>query len=393
MELATDLKWMARALAEAKTSMFLSTPNPRVGCVIVSAGGQLLGAGSTQMAGQAHAEIMALRDAESRGISVAGATAFVTLEPCAHFGRTGPCCDALVRAGIARVVASVADPNPLVAGRGFSRLREAGVEVQIGAGSDEARDLNIGFLSRMIRGTPWVRLKVASSLDGTTALNNGSSRWITSDRSRADGHAWRARACAVLTGVGTVLADNPQLNVRDVETPRQPHVVVVDSELRTPPDALLLQERRDCYIYTASRDRHKRSALEARGATIIFAPHSSGQVDLAAVLRDLGQRGINELHVEAGYRLNGALVRDRLVDELLVYMAPILLGRGLGMAHQEPLCNLADGLSLKFKSVDVLGADLRIVARVVGPHAFENVSEDSHRTLIAFDAIGKDGLG
>ena len=363
---------MTQALELATQALFLSNPNPRVGCVIVAGDGvQVLGTGFTQQAGGAHAEVMALRDAAARGHDVQGATAYVTLEPCAHQGRTGPCCDALVQAGIARVVASITDPNPLVAGHGFERLRAAGVEVVVGPGADESRALNIGFFSRMVRGTPWVRLKAAASLDGTTALGNGASQWITSRTARADGHAWRARACAVLTGIGTVLDDNPRLDVREVPTPRQPRVVVVDSQLQTPPDAHLFLAERDCYIYTAVENSSKKTALEARGAQVIYLPHaSSGKVDLSAMLRDLGQRGINELHVEAGHKLNGSLVREGLVDELLVYLAPQLLGQGLGIAHFGPLDALADGLALEFKSVDMLGPDLRIVARVVGRDRF-----------------------
>jgi len=215
---------------------------------------------------------MALSDAAARGHSVAGATAWVTLEPCAHHGRTGPCCDALVAAGIGRVVASLADPNPLVAGQGFERLRAAGVEVEVGPGAAEARELNIGFFSRMVRKTPWVRLKAAASLDGKTGLRNGVSQWITSEAARADGHAWRARASAVLTGVGTVLEDNPRLDVRLVRTPRQPHLVVVDSRLQTPPDANIFIEGRAVWIYAASHDDEKAKALKARGATVTCLP-------------------------------------------------------------------------------------------------------------------------
>lgn len=333
-------------------------------------GVQVLGKGFTQHAGGAHAEVMALRDAIAAGHDVRGATAYVTLEPCAHQGRTGPCCDALVQEGIARVVASITDPNPLVAGNGFKRLRAAGVEVTVGPGAEESRALNIGFFSRMIRGTPWVRLKAAASLDGATALTNGVSQWITSRTARADGHAWRARACAVLTGIGTVLDDDPRLDVREIPTSRQPHVVVVDSHLQLPFDANLLIADRACYVYTAARNDAKEAALTTRGATVIHLPNAHGKVDLEAMLRDLGERGINELHVEAGHKLNGSLVREGLVDELLVYLAPRLLGQGLNIAHFGPLNALADGLALEFKSVDMLGPDLRIVAQVAGRDQF-----------------------
>ena len=359
--------FITQALGLATQALFLSNPNPRVGCVITAPNGRVLGQGFTQQAGGPHAEVMALRDAKAAGRDVRGATAYVTLEPCAHQGRTGPCCDALIQAGVAKVVASIADPNPLVAGQGFARLRAAGIEVVVGPGAEESRELNIGFFSRMVRGTPWVRLKVAASLDGTTALANGASQWITSRAARADGHAWRARACAVLTGIGTVLDDNPRLDVREVPTPRQPHVVVVDSHLQMPLDANLLIAGRACYIYAAGqKDLKKEAALAERGATVIHLPNAQGKVDLPAMLRDLGQRGINELHVEAGHKLNGSLVREGLVDELLVYLAPRLLGAGLGMANFGPLSALADGLALDFTSTERVGPDLRVVARVQG---------------------------
>ncbi len=359
-----------KALGLAAQALFLSNPNPRVGCVIVAPNGDVLGEGFTQRAGGAHAEVMALRDAAACGRDVRGATAYVTLEPCSHHGRTGPCCDAIIAAGISKVVASISDPNPLVAGHGFGRLRAAGIEVVIGPGAEESRELNIGFFSRMIRGTPWVRVKSAASLDGTTALTNGASQWITSRAARADGHAWRARACAVLTGIGTVLDDNPQLDVREVDTPRQPHVVVVDSQLQLPLDANLLKPGRDCYVYTAVQDTNKQAALESKGVQVAHLPNAAGKVDLAAMLKDLGRRGINELHVEAGHKLNGSLIREGLVDELLVYLAPRLLGQGWGMADFGPLAGLSEGLALEFKSVEKLGPDLRVLARVQGRDNF-----------------------
>ena len=362
--------FITQALGLAAQALFLSNPNPRVGCVLVSPDGRVIGQGSTQQAGGPHAEIMALRDAAAAGQYVRGATAYVTLEPCAHQGRTGPCCDALVAAGIGRVVASIADPNPLVAGQGFARLRAAGIEVEVGPGAAESRELNIGFFSRMVRGTPWVRLKTAASLDGTTALANGASQWITSPPARADGHAWRARACAVLTGISTVLDDNPRLDVREVPTPRQPHVVVVDSQLQTPLNALLFIACRACHIYAAAQNDAKKAALEARGATVIYLPNPQGKVDLPAMLRDLAQRGVNELHVEAGNKLNGSLVREGLVDEMLVYLAPTLLGPGLGMANVGPFDALGQGLAMDFITVERVGPDIRIVARVRGRDIF-----------------------
>ncbi len=361
---------MARALELAGQAAWITAPNPAVGCVITSPGGQVLGEGHTQQAGGPHAEVMALRDAQARGHDVRGATAWVTLEPCAHTGRTGPCCDALAAAGIARVVASLGDPNPLVAGQGFGRLRAAGIEVEVGPGADIAREQNIGFFSRMVRGTPWVRMKVAASLDGTTALDNGASQWITSELARTDGHAWRARASALLTGIGTVLEDDPRLDVRLVDTPRQPALAVVDSRLELPLDARLLNPKRPLWVYTASTDTARRAALEARGATVISLPGPGGKVDLAALMKDLGTRGVNELHVEAGHKLNGSLVREGLVDEFLVYLAPLVLGAGRGMAAIGPLQTLTQGVSLQFLSTALVGPDLRVVARVTGRERF-----------------------
>jgi diaminohydroxyphosphoribosylaminopyrimidine deaminase/5-amino-6-(5-phosphoribosylamino)uracil reductase len=358
------------ALALATQSLPLTSPNPRVGCVIVGKDGQVLGQGHTQRAGGPHAEIMALRNAAERGHAVQGATVYVTLEPCAHQGRTGPCCDALIAAGVGKVVASLEDPNPRVAGQGFSRLRAAGIAVEIGPGAAESRELNLGFFSRMVRKTPWVRMKIAASLDGQTALDNGASQWITSEPARADGHAWRARACAVLTGIGTVLEDDPRLDVRLVEAPRQPHLVVVDSRLETPLDAKLFIPGRQLYIYTAVDDAARKAALEAKGATVIPCPGPGGKVDLTAMQRDLAQREINELHVEAGHKLNGSLVREGLVDEFLIYLAPKLLGAGRGMVNIGPLAELSQAVPLEFRETTPIGPDLRILARIPGRDRF-----------------------
>ncbi len=370
----SDNNFMLRALERAAAALFRSSPNPRVGCVLVSPTGQVIGEGSTQAAGSAHAEVMALRDAASRGHATQGATAYVTLEPCSHQGRTGPCCDALREAGIARVVAATADPNPLVAGRGIERLRAAGVDVQVGPCAAQARELNLGFFSRMQRGQPWVRLKAATSLDGATALANGASQWITSAQARADGHAWRARACAVLTGIGTVLEDDPRLDVREVATPRQPRLVVLDSHLRTPPGARLLGvPDREVLIATtnAAFASPQRARLEERGAMVVPLPAHEDQVDLTALLRMLADRGVNELHVEAGARLNGALLRQGLVDELLLYLAPKLLGSGArGLSDWGPLDTLAQGVELQLREVAQVGPDLRLLARVAGRDEF-----------------------
>ena len=374
----TSLQPLHQALALAAQALWLTSPNPRVGCVITAADGTVLGQGHTQRAGGPHAEIMALRDAAQRGHSVQGATAWVTLEPCAHHGRTGPCCDTLATAGIGRVVCALTDPNPQVAGQGMAKLAAAGVQTETLSPDDEvavqARELNIGFFSRMERGLPWVRMKVAASLDGQTALQNGQSQWITGPEARADGHVWRARACAVLTGIGTVLEDDPLLNVRGVDTPRQPHLVVVDSKLDMPLNAKLLDtlgtgdQARQILIYTAADPldpllADKRASLMARGAQVIDLPGPGGKVDLPALLRDLARREINELHVEAGYKLNGSLVCEGLVDEYLMYVAPQLIGPGQGMANLPALTQLNLSVKLAFHGVDRIGSDLRVLLR------------------------------
>jgi diaminohydroxyphosphoribosylaminopyrimidine deaminase/5-amino-6-(5-phosphoribosylamino)uracil reductase len=369
---------MNLALSLARQALWLTSPNPRVGCVITAADGTVLGQGHTQRAGGPHAEMMALRDAAARGHSAQGATAWVTLEPCAHQGRTGPCCDALAAAGIGRVVAALTDPNPQVAGQGMARLAAAGVQTHILDATDDiavqARELNIGFFSRMEQGLPWVRMKVAASLDGQTALQNGQSQWITGPEARADGHAWRARACAILTGIGTVLEDDPLLNVRGLNVPRQPHLVVVDSRLDMPMNAQLLNtqgagdQARQIWIYTAvdpsnPAQAEKSAALCARGVTVIDMPGPGGKVDLTAMLRDLARREINELHVEAGHKLNGSFIREGLVDEYLVYLAPQLLGHGQGVANLPVLTLLSDAVQLGFHAVDRIGPDLRLLLR------------------------------
>jgi len=362
----SDIHWMSLALTWAEKALYITTPNPRVGCVIVSAQGVLLGAGHTQPAGQAHAEIMALEDAKQQGHAVAGATAYVTLEPCSHQGHTGPCCDALIQAGLARVVVAVQDPNPQVSGNGIARLRQAGIQVDLGVLEDKARSLNLGFFKRMTQGVPWIRLKVAASLDGQTALANGVSQWITSSAARQDGHAWRARACAVLTGIGTVLEDDPQLNVRDVDTPRQPTLVIVDSKLETPLNAKLWQTQREFWIYCAQEDADRKAALEAKGAYVICLPNAQGKVDLLAMQKDLGQRNINEVHIEAGFKLNGSLLAAGVVDELLVYLAPLLVGQGLGMANLGSFETLSQALKLDIQNVTPIGDDIRLIAHIKG---------------------------
>lgn len=367
----SDHAFIDMALAQARLAAPGCSPNPAVGCVLVSQAGDVIGLGHTQPVGQAHAEVMALRDAQRRGLSTVGATAFVTLEPCSHHGRTGPCCDALVAAGIARLVASIGDPNPRVSGEGFARMRAAGVQVDVGLGAEEARELNLGFISRMVRGRPWVRMKVASSLDGRTALPNGASQWITSAEARADGHRWRARADVVLTGIGTVLADDPLLDVRLVPALRQPRLAVIDSRLQTPVQARLWQvAQRQVLIYTAENDVRRHDPLLASGAQVMALANASGKVDLAAALQDLARREVNEVHVEAGYKLNGSLARAGLVDEWLLYQAPLLLGEGQGLAALGPYESLTQGVALSWHSVEHVGADLRILARTAGQDTF-----------------------
>ena len=360
---------MREALALAERAIGVSEPNPRVGCVVVR-DRTVVGRGHTQHAGGAHAEVMALADAAARGADVRGATVHVTLEPCAHHGRTPPCADALVATGVGRVVIALRDPNPLVSGKGAARLAAAGIAVEWNdAAAAASRELNVGFMSRMERGRPWLRMKVAVSLDGRSALADGTSQWITGTAARADGHAWRKRAAAVLTGVGTVRDDDPRLDVRLVETVRQPLRVIVDSRLETPPTARILAPPGEVLVYAAIDDRARRSALEAHGAEVALAPSPSGKVDLAAMVADLGRREINELHVEAGEKLNASLLAAGLVDELLVYVAPKLLGDGRGLAALPPLARLDDALGFAFVDVARIGDDLRLLLR---PSALAN---------------------
>ncbi len=360
-----DAFWMDQALRLAEQALYITTPNPRVGCVLVSPLGQSIGQGHTQAVGQAHAEVMALQQALQAGHDTLGATAYVTLEPCSHHGRTPPCCDALIQAQVARVVISVQDPNPLVAGQGMARLRAAGIEVALGEGQARAQEINIGFLKRMQTGLPWVRMKVAASMDGQTSLSNGVSQWITGPAARQDGHHWRARACAVLTGVGTVLQDNPLLDVRLVDTPRQPPLVVVDSQWQTPLNAALWGPQRPVWVYGAQANANAREALNQCGAQTALLANPSGKVDLAALLADLGQRGINELHIEAGHKLNGSWLREGLVDELLLYLAPCLIGPGQGMAQLPTLDSLEAAIRLRWVDTTPFGDDLRLMARVL----------------------------
>jgi diaminohydroxyphosphoribosylaminopyrimidine deaminase/5-amino-6-(5-phosphoribosylamino)uracil reductase len=358
MSAADDRQLMIRALALARRGLFTTTPNPRVGCVIAR-GREVLGEGWHERAGEAHAEIRALQNARALGKGVRGATAYVTLEPCNHHGRTPPCTEALLDAGIGRVVAAMKDPDP-VAACGAERLEAAGVSVELGLLEDDARDLNCGWIKRTERGMPWVRVKIAASIDGRTALHNGSSQWITGEAARADGHFWRARACAILTGIGTVLNDDPQLNVRAVDTPRQPLKVVVDRNGDLPPTARLL-EGAEVIVVTAVTPR---TSWPGNVRTITL-PDADGRIDLGAMLSALAAREINELHVEAGARLNGALLSAGLVDEILLYVAPCVLGdpaRGM-FDLPAPIADLSNRIPLEISSIDAVGEDWRILAR------------------------------
>lgn len=357
----THDEYMRCAIEVVSNPPSFVSPNPQVGCVIVR-DDRIIGAGATQPPGGNHAEIEALEDAARKGHDVRGATVYVTLEPCAHHGRTGPCADALIKAGVSTVVAAMTDPDPRVSGEGLARLKAAGIDVISGVLEDEAREMNLGFLSRIERGRPWVRMKIAASLDGRTALLNGQSQWITSEAARNDGQLWRARADAILTGIGTVHSDDPQLTVRTGDVSFQPKRIIVDSRLRIAPDAKVLS-REGAWVFCAVPDPKKVEELRSAGVEISIMPDKNWAVDLQGLMRELGARGINEVHIEAGGILNGALLRAGCVDELLVYMAPSLIGEGRGMYSVLALESLDDKINLRFHEVTVIGPDLRIIAR------------------------------
>jgi diaminohydroxyphosphoribosylaminopyrimidine deaminase/5-amino-6-(5-phosphoribosylamino)uracil reductase len=340
--------------------MYIATPNPRVGCVIVK-DDVAIGSGWTQLYGGLHAEQHALANSSS---DPAGSTVYVTLEPCGVVGASGrvePCVASLVRARVSRVVTAMIDPNPVMQGKSVELLREAGIPVDVGLDEAAARELNPGFISRMTRGRPWVRVKIAASLDGRTALADGTSKWITGPAARADGHKWRARACAVLTGIGTVMQDDPELTVRAVETPRQPRRIVVDRHAQTPHHAKVLQGE-TTWIVTADEP----VARFPSNVETIVLPDGEGRVDLPAMLEELGRRGINELHVEAGAKLSGAMIGLGLVDELLIYFAPCVLGdTARGMFGISPaLSGLDERIGLDIREWTRVGEDWRVIARV-----------------------------
>jgi diaminohydroxyphosphoribosylaminopyrimidine deaminase/5-amino-6-(5-phosphoribosylamino)uracil reductase len=360
MPTAADRDFMRQALDLATRGLYTTTPNPRVGCVIVK-DGAVVGRGWHEKAGMPHAEALALKEAGARA---RGATLYVNLEPCSHHGRTPPCVDAVISAGIGRVVAAMQDPNPKVAGAGFAKLRASGIEVESGVMEEEARELNIGFVSRMTRGRPWVRMKIAASLDGRTALANGKSQWITGEAARTDGHRWRARACAILTGHGTVRDDDPQLNVRGIDTPRQPLKIVVDSRFETPLSARVLKDGKTL-IAGAVTEKARIAALEKAGADTVIIPNERGKVELFKLMEELARRELNEIHVEGGTKLNGSLLQAGVVDELLVYLAPSVIGdSGRGMFDLPELADLSGIKELRIREVERMGEDIRLLARL-----------------------------
>ncbi|MCB5187955.1 bifunctional diaminohydroxyphosphoribosylaminopyrimidine deaminase/5-amino-6-(5-phosphoribosylamino)uracil reductase RibD [Methylobacillus caricis] len=362
---ALDHQYMALALRQAARGLYSTSPNPRVGCIIVK-NGQIVGQGAHLRAGESHAEVHALREA---GAMAAGADAYVTLEPCSHFGRTPPCADALINAGVRRVVAAMQDPNPLVAGNGLKRLAEHGILVASGLLEAEAKALNAGFISRMTRKLPFVRAKIAASLDGKTGLLNGQSQWITGPEARQDVQRWRAQSCAILTGVATVLADDPLMTVRDealLELKQvQPWRVIVDSHLRMPVDARILASGRVLIAHVDGKQEHIH-ALQQAGAELVQLPEHQGRVCLSSLLGLLGERQVNELMVEAGQALNGSLLQQGLVDELLLYYAPVILGdRARGMFAMDMLTDMQQKLQLKTLDTRQVGNDLFIRAKPI----------------------------
>ena len=354
-----DHAYMSQALQLAEKGLYSTSPNPRVGCVIVR-DGKIVGSGWHVKTGQPHAEINALNIA---GGAAQGATVYLTLEPCSHYGRTHPCAEALIRAKVAKVIIAMQDPNPLVAGKGTSLLKQSGINVLVGLMGEWAKDLNVGFVSRMTNNRPWVRMKIAASLDGKTALNNGVSQWITGEAARHDGHRLRARSCAVLTGIGTVLEDDPQLSVRFIETPRQPLRIIIDSRLKIPTTARVLRGGGEL-IFTTTDNKERISALKEVGAHPIILPNEKGKIDLAGLMQILADFEINELLVEAGNRLSGAFIREGLVDELIIYLAPHLIGnRAMGMLQLPELTDLSEKYNLKIKDLRMVGEDIRIMSR------------------------------
>lgn len=358
----TDVFFMRQALDAARQSLYITSPNPRVGCVIVL-NNQVVASGATQIAGGPHAEIVALQQAKQQGIDTQSSTIYVTLEPCSHYGRTAPCVLALIAAKPKRVVIAMLDPNPQVAGKGVAALKAAGIEVTIGVEMQAALELNIGFVSRMVRGRPWVWLKTASSLDGRTALPDGRSKWITGAQARLDGQRFRARSCVVLTGIGTVLDDDPQLNVRDIDTVRQPIRAIVDSQLRLDLNAKII-DGQPIWVFTTRQQPEKIQALAAKNVRVIVLPATvQGQVDLQQMMHWISEQAVNEIHVEAGATLNGALFSAGYVDAVLSYIAPMVLGEGRPLLGLPTLNDLADAPRFEFIHSKQIGADMRLIMR------------------------------
>lgn len=372
-----DQQYMARAIELAYRGLYSTMPNPRVGCVLVR-DDNILGEGWHIRAGEGHAEVNAIAAAQAAGHKLAGATAYVTLEPCSHQGKTPPCCEALINAGVGRVLAAMEDPNPLVAGRGLQALRDAGIKVESGLLNEEAQAINPGFIKRMQSGLPFLRCKLAMSLDGRTAMASGESQWITGSEARSDVQQLRARSCAVLSGIDTVISDDAALTVRAAQlnldnaedvAQRQPLRVVLDSNLRLPVDCNLLAQNGPVIVVTASSDSGKQQALEQGGAEVLCLPNDKGQVDLLAVLNRLAERQCNEVLLEAGATLAGAALQAGLIDELVVYMAPTLLGSSAKPLMQLPLSSMSEQQRLDIIDVTAVGNDWRITARPVkGDH-------------------------
>ena len=371
-----DRTYMAEAIQLARRGLYTTSPNPRVGCVLVR-DGNIIGRGWHQWAGEAHAEIVALRDAERMYGNARGATAYVTLEPCSHHGRTPPCCEALVAAGVARVVAAMQDPNPLVAGNGLAHLRAAGIAVESGLLEAEARELNPGFISRMTRARPWLRVKLAMSLDGRTAMASGESQWLTGPAARSDVQRLRARSCAVVSGVETVLRDNAALSVRASElnldnadeiVRRQPLRVVLDSQLRLHPPARIFAQPGRLVIATLNDEQKRWEQVIDGGGEILHAPARDGRIDLAAVMQYLTEQQCNEVLLEAGPTLAGAFWRAGLVDWLTIYLAPTLLGSAGRPLLELPLEKMREQQRLDIRDIRAVGNDWRIDAVPLQPH-------------------------
>jgi len=351
-----DAFYMAQAINLAKKGRYTTDPNPRVGCILVR-DDVVIGEGWHAKAGQGHAEVEALKNVAD----AKGATAYVTLEPCSHHGKTPPCCDALIKAGVSRVVAAMQDPNPQVSGRGLEKLKAAGIEVSCGVLQEDALALNRGFIKRMTGNRPFVRSKLAMSLDGRTAMASGESKWITSDEARTDVHRLRAESSAILTGINTVLADDPALNARIEDDVLQPVRVVLDTHLSMPVSAQMAKLPGRSLILTCAQDQQKQQALQQAGFEVYQLPGKNGRLDLPAVMGFLAQQQINELLVEAGPVLNGALLAEGLIDEYVIYMAPCILGdQGRGLFNLPGLQQMADKKQLKLRDVRQIGQDLKL---------------------------------